>query len=287
MVKRFFVVLLAFFIFLFSVSASKVCDLDVKMINQNPFPAVQGDYVEIVFQVSGLEKEGCGDITFELLPIYPISFDPGKSGVQTFYEVVYLKDFRSNILVPYKVRVDKEALDGDNPIEVRVSTNKKGVGILKTFNLKVKDTRSDFDVYVKDYNYKTNTLILEVLNVGKSDVEALVVEIPKQEGIQVKGANKKVVGDLDLNDYTTADFEATIKDGKFKVILTYSDKVNYRRSVEREVYFDSSYFTNRKADEVKPSYTIYYVIGGVLLFILYLGYKSFSKARARRKRLEG
>lgn len=261
---------LLIFILMFSltaVSASRVCDLDIQMINQDPFPASPGDYVEIVFQVTGLVREGCGDISFELLPSYPIIFDPGQSSVQKFAELNYLKDYQSNLLIPYKVRIDNDALDGKNPIEVKV-INKKDSPILKTFDLEVADSRVDFEIYVKDYDYNTNEAVLEIINTGKYDIEAMVLEIPKQNNIQVKGSNRQVIGDLDSNDYTTAEFEAILSNGEFNILITYSDNINVRRIVEKQVIFDSEYFTNRKVDSASQI-TLSSILLGI--FLLWVG----------------
>jgi len=59
------------------------------------------------------------------------------------------------------------------------------------------------------------------------------LEIPKQTNIIVKGPNRVVVGDLDSNEYTTADFEATMRDGDLTIELTYSDTINVRRTISK------------------------------------------------------
>ena len=61
MISLVFVLVLA----LSFVSAS-VCELDVTMLNQDPYPAVPGDYVEIVFQIAGIENPECGRVVFSL-----------------------------------------------------------------------------------------------------------------------------------------------------------------------------------------------------------------------------
>ena len=74
-------------------SATEVlCDLDVTLLNQDPYPAVPGDYVKLVFQLEGIDDTDCNDITFNLLADYPIEFNPGESGLRTFDRVNYLKD---------------------------------------------------------------------------------------------------------------------------------------------------------------------------------------------------
>ena len=120
------------------------------------------------------------------------------------------------ILLPYKLRIDENALDGENPIEVYYSNKNCFKWLIKEFDITVQDTRADFEVYVKDYDYITKELTFEILNIAETDVEALTIEIPKQDNIDIKGANRIVVGDLDSNEYTTADFEATLPEWRIR-----------------------------------------------------------------------
>jgi len=231
-------------------TALSTCGLGVKLINQDPYPAVPGDYVKLVFQVDGLlSSTNCNDITFNLLSDYPIALDPGANGTRVFKKIEYIKDYKTSILVPYKVRINKDALDGKTPIEIKVQS-RGDAPFSKTFNISVNDVRAKFDVYIKNYDYSTNQMTLEVLNIGDSKIEAVTVQIPKQNTIQIKGSAKVIIGDLDSNEYTSADFEAAFPHNEnFKVNISYSDSINVRRSVEKTVTFDSTYFTNRKADK--------------------------------------
>lgn len=261
-------------------SAEIVCDLDISLINQDPYPASPGDYVKLVFQLEGIDGADCNDITFNLLADYPIEFNPGESGLKTFERVKYLKDYETNILIPYEVRINKDALDGTNPIEVRVQS-RGNAPLSKIFDMEIEDARTNFEVYVKDYSYETNELTLEILNIEGSDIEALSVEIPKQDNIQLKGANRIVVGDLDSNEYTTAEFEAILSDGKFQVNLIYSDTINVRRAMEKTVSFDSSYFIKRKADQSTTSSWTY--IFWTIIIILLIWW-IVRKSRKKKKR---
>jgi hypothetical protein len=275
------VIILLLMFSLFSVataSALEACNLTTTLLNQDPYPAVPGDYVKLVFQVEGIDNPDCDDITFNLLADYPIEFDPGESGLRTFKKVDYIKDYESNILIPYEVRINENALDGANPIEIRAQS-RHSAPLSKTFDLEIDDVRAAFEVYVKDYSYVTNEITLEILNIEESDIEALSVEIPKQDAIQIKGANRIVVGDLDSNEYTTADFEAVPSDGEFKITLIYSDTINIRRTVEKTVTFDSSYFTNRKADQKTTSKTTYIIYAVIVLLILWWIVRKFKKKK--------
>jgi len=267
-------------VLLASFAAAETCDINATLLNQDPYPAVPGDYVKLVFQLEGIDDPDCGDITFDLLADYPIEFNPGENGFRKFTRVDYIKDYESNILIPYEVRINKDALNGANPIEVRIQS-RGDASVTKTFDIEVDDVRADFEIYVKDYDYSTNEITLEILNIEESDIEALTIEIPKQDAIGVKGANKIVVGDLDSNEYTTADFEATPKDGEFKVNLIYSDTINTRRTVEKTVTYDSSYFTDRKADQKTTSKTTYIVWLVIILLAIWWIVKKFTKKKKK------
>lgn len=270
------ILILMLSIFTTTVYAENVCKATATLLNQDPYPAVPGDYVKLVFQVDGLDNPSCGDITFNLLPDYPIQFNPGESGLKTFKKVDYIKDYKTSILIPYKVRVNEDALDGISPIKAMIQ-NKGDVSISKTFNLKIKDVRTDFGVYIKDYDYTTDIMTLEILNIGKPNIEALTVEIPQQKNIEVKGSNKNIVGDLDSNEYTTADFEAKPKDGNITIKLTYSDEINVRRTIEKTISFNSTYFKNRKSDEPNRGIGTYLIWIAVLGLLGYFGWKKFKK----------
>jgi len=247
-------------------AADTACDLDVNLLNQDPYPAVPGDYVKLVFQVEGLDSPNCEDITFNLLANYPIEFDPGESGLRTFKKIDYVKDYETNLLIPYEVRINKDALDGTSPIEATVHS-KRDAPVTKTFDLEIDDVRAHFEIYVKDYDYTTHELTLEILNIAKADIEALTIEIPKQDSITIKGTNRMVVGDLDSNEYTTTEFEATPSDGEIKINLIYSDTINTRRLTQDTITFDSSYFIDRKADQKTTStgtYIFYAIIIGLI-----------------------
>ncbi len=269
-----------------AVLAESTCDLDITLLSQDPYPAVPGNYVKLVFQLSKIDSPDCNDITFELLENYPVEFNPGETGLRTFNKVDYLKDYESNILIPYEIRLNEDALDGSNEIEV-VFQNKGDAKVTKSFNIETTDVRVDFETYVTNYNYATRELTIEVLNIEKSDIEALTMEIPKQDGISVKGSNRIVVGDLDSNEYTSADFEATIDDGEFKINLIYSDSINVRRTVEKTITFDSSYFTERIADQPQEMGTGSYIgMAAVALLIIYIIFRKIKKAKAKKLKLK-
>ena len=210
------------------VSAADACIPKIQLLNQDPYPAIPGDYVQLVFQISGITSSVCGDVSLELVNNYPISFDPGQESKVSLKSGTYVRDYSTHKLAAFKVRVDSDAVDGDNPIEVLLSKGTSTGIESRQFNLNVKDTRADFEVYVRNLDFSTNILTLEVLNIAEADVKSITVEILDSPDLTVKGAKTKIIGDLDSNEYTSADFEIVPKDTTIPLKLSYTDSAGFR-----------------------------------------------------------
>ncbi len=276
-------------VFVFPTLVSAACDLEASLINQDPYPAVPGDYVKLLFQLKGVEDVGCENIYFELIGEYPISFDPGVNPVTTVKAGTFTSNFNSFLMMPYKVRVDSDALDGDTPVEVRFVSTPFPTSVPQTFfskefNLNIEDVKSDFEIFVKEYNPSTNILTFEILNIGETDIEALTIEILSQEGVVVKGASRNIIGSLDSNDFTTADFEAKPSKGNIDLMVYYTDSINVRRALNKTVYFNPEPFEGRNTGESSNS-TLYLIILVVIGSIAYYFYRRHKHRQAEKKLL--
>ena len=243
------------------------CDPSVSLISQDPYPIIPGEYVKLVFQVDGIENADCGMTTFTLIEDYPLSFDAGEQSSKTISAGIFVENYPDFWLVPFKVRVESTALDGDNPIEVELKT--KGSVEKFDFTINVEDLRTDFEVSIKDYDYSTNTLTFEILNVGEHDVEAVTVEIESQETISIKGSKRNIIGSLDSNEDTTFTFEAIPKDGPIKLNVVYTDEINERRVVEKQVEYLDSYFSGRARDQKSTPFYLYIIIVVVIIVAIW------------------
>ena len=259
------------------------------MISQDPYPAIPGDYVKIVFQVNGTADSSCGKIRIELMNEFPLSFDQNESNVIEIQSGTYATDYQSYLIAPFKARLSENALDGENTIKLRYSNGLNptaSASVIKNFNLEVLDTTTDFEVSIKDYKPATNTLTFEILNVGKNDVEALTAEIPIQKNIDVKGSRRNIIGSLDHNDDTTFDFEAIPREGKIDLVILYNDQVNVRHQVEASVMFNAEDFKGRVADKKGTSAWTYIIIIAIIVgAIWYFVRRNKKKKLEQQKRL--
>ena len=270
------------------------CDLDATLVNQDPHPAIPGDYVEVLFQINGIEDGNCEDGTaINLILDYPFSLDDEE------YEKIIKSStyagygFTDHWNVVYNLRIDKVALEGDYEVELRYKDGWSGSWInyrLEKFNISIRGGNTDFEVHIQNYNIEEKKVVFEVLNIGNQDIEALVLEIPKQENINVIGSNRNVLGDLDSNEYTTAEFEAILFEGDISLKLYYTDPTDERRIIEKMINYDSSYFIN-SSENLKENGVGTYVIIGILVLcvivlILLIKKKKNKKKKNNRKKFE-
>lgn len=270
-------------IVLVSMNASAIkCSLNASLINQDPYPAVPGEYVKLVFQLSGVENPDCGTVRFELVPEYPFSLDAGESAIATIKGGTFVQDYGNYWIIPYRVRVDSDAVDGKNELKVRFSGTGQEAGKQSIFNIEVQDARTDFEVSVKDYDPTSKKVTFEILNIGKNDVEALTVEIPKQESIKLEGANRNIVGSLDSNEDTTFTFQATPKNGVIKMNIIYTDSVDERRVIEKDVVYDSELFSSK--DVQKGTSGVVWVLIIVALVLGYFWWRTHRKLKKEKNK---
>ena len=252
---------------------SAECTLSITKVNQNPVEANPGETVKVLFKIDGISNPQCGTVVFTLKENYPFTIDPESQNPITINSGTYTSDYQSYYLATYKLRIADDALDGETEIETEYSILPSTIGKINKFDVTVKDTQADFEISIKDYNAATKAITFEIANIEDVDVELLTIEIPKQNNTEIKGANRVIVGNLDSNEYTTADLEGTLKDGEIILTISYTDSVGVRRHVNKTIAFDSSYFTGLARDQVSQPYWLYILIVAVIGFFVWRKYK--------------
>lgn len=272
------------FIVSLSLVSASGCNIVTKLINQDPYPAVPGDYVRVVFELSGVDNIDCRGSTFEVVPEYPFSSDPDQNLSTSINSVSFFSTYKTTIQLPYKFRVDSDALDGDANLKTKLAV---GIDTSKyafdNFAVNVKNPEVKFDLILNDYSFTTGNLVLGLINVGKSDSSATVVEIPAQDGIVIKGASKKVIGSLASNDDTTVSFNGVPKDGTIKVNIAYNDNTNTRRTIEKDLVFSSKAFASTQQSSSNGPYFYPFLITWLVL-IFYWIYGFYKKRQRKNSR---
>jgi hypothetical protein len=272
----------------FAASISNSCSLQVSLVNQDPYPAVQGDTVKLLFQVSNVQNPDCNGAYFRLDPGYAFSLTQNDS-VRILQGSTYTQNYNNNWAIPYTLNVNNGAPDGEASITAYYSpgsgspTSSQGL-LSQTFNVSIQNSRASFEVYVQNYDSLTNTLTFEILNTANVDAKAVTMEIPEQNNIQMKGSNVNIVGDLGSNEYTTADFSLVPTSGKINLTLSYTDIAGVRRSVNETVNYDSKFFQSTASNSNSGSAATWVVIVAIAILIGYWFYRRQKRKKALQER---
>mgnify|MGYP001613274551 CR=1 FL=1 len=264
-------------------SAAEQCNLNVSLLNQDPYPAIPGEYVKLVLSVDGLNNAECGDVYVELVNNFPISFDNGVKNTVILNSGAYVSDYQNYALIPFKVRVDENALNDEYELDVKFASNYKKGGnpsfITKKISLAVEDANTVFEISVKDYDYTKKTLTFEIINVGDQDVSALTVDLDDSDNFVSKGTTRAIVGGLDSNDDTSFSFIGIPKSGDIPLKISYNDPQNVRRYAAEKTSFDESLFIDKSLATTGPNYGIYVVVIIIALIIFFVVRSSIRKRR--------
>lgn len=265
------------------------CTLDLILVNQDPYPVSPGENVKVIFQVEGTTNRECGQVGLKIVENFPFSVDPSSKSFQTIESGTFVRDYSGNWVVPFTLRIGEDAKEGTNKLEVELSQGGNVLGALvKSFDIEIEEVQTEFEIHVKDYSKSKQTITLEILNVGGKDVDALSIEIPKQENIEVLGNNKNILGVLDANEYTTTTFQANANSGELVFIVKYNDITGTRRTNEEKTLFDATPFTLKEQNGKKGSGLTTTIIllffAGILAYWYYRKQKNKKRLAALRKK---
>lgn len=270
-----------------SAQSASGCALNVTLVNQDPYPSIPNDYVKVVFKLTGLEGRDCQDVNFQVVQDYPFSADPGTPLNINVSSGTYTTDYSSYVLLPFKLRVDPNAVDGENDLQVEFSSTSGGSHIsqIKKFPIQIKNALTDFEVSIKDYVESTRTITFEILNTGKGDAQALTVDIPQQNTLTVKGSSRSIIGNLNSYEDTSFSYEAIPSAGPINMVVSYTDSNEVRREINKTVSYDPVYFTNRVRDIKSSPTTTYAVVIIIIALIVFWIIRRRVKNKRRHKQM--
>jgi hypothetical protein len=277
--------------------------LDVKLVNQNPIMADPGSYVDITFKIENMGTGISQNTSLILVPEYPFSLEPGTSAVQNIGTIGGLQNGNNAFLVKYRLRVDDNAVDGDNAIKLRYSEGSSNSFSTVSFNVSVSNPRTNFDVIMQD------STTLAVANIGSKTASSVIVSIPSQQNLRVSGATSSIIGTLNAGDYTLVTFQfvqsfnnsarnftrdggesaANVPSapGNVTVDISYTDTLGIRRMVEKNVTYISSINVTSQAFarsgqtfSIGSNGTTYIIVGVVGIAVIV----AFIKFRTRKKK---
>jgi len=287
---------------------SNPCNPTIQLVSQDPNPAVPNDYVKVLFEVSDLGN--CEGYALKLEQEYPFSLDSNSTGVQTIQTNPFASDYKSVWTIPYKIRIDGDAFDGDYTLKLKYHEggNENFDSYVQSgFNLSIKDSRTSFDAVIQESS--GNDVSIAIANIGKYTANSVVVRIPEQESFVATGTDGQMVGNLESGDYTIVGFTVSQKmssrnmtrgavpsnpetpNSKLKFDIYYTDNIGERRVANMELPLNignSSVGLNGFTRNSKTSSTSWFsswVTWVIVIIIIILGYIFYKKNPEKLKNL--
>ncbi len=101
---------------------SRIYDIAVNLINQEPDPAEPGQYVDVRFKFDNNGSGVADNVQVEILPQYPFSLLPGDKAMRSIGTLQSMQRGDAGAIVKYRLKVDKDAVEGENDLKIRYKT---------------------------------------------------------------------------------------------------------------------------------------------------------------------
>jgi hypothetical protein len=207
--------------------------IEVNQLRYEPYPVNPGEYVRIWIKIENIGKELTKAAIFELMPSFPFTLDSSADAVREFGQLSSVP-----VVLEYKIRVDKNAVEGTNELKLRYKADKNTESwTYQTFQIQVANAQTDFDVVVQEYSGED--ISIAIANIGKNVANSVIVKVPEQDNYKAVGTSGQMVGNLENGDYTLVGFQIAKKSGAqentLKFQVDYTDNIGERRSLMKEV----------------------------------------------------
>ena len=254
--------LMFFILFFFTILISKPIfanldnvRLNANLLNQDPDPAIPGEYLELRFNVFKSGNNDARNIEFYLDVEHPFYFDNsdspdrnlslwrGHSG-DTWYQTLH-----------YKLLVSEDAIKGDYELELKYKFNNLNIWNVQKFTIRVDEKKEPYFVLGNLITtprkllggLNESKIDIEIQNIGSGDAEHVILEVELPDGFNSTYAfsNRFNLGNLDSSQSKIATIYLDIDDDvisdiyKAKLNISYKNKDSNRDNYQtKTLYLD-------------------------------------------------
>lgn len=213
-------------------------EINVTLVNQDPDPAEPGSIVDVRFMFENLGGKAAKDVSVEMLSKYPFSLYSG-SLIQSIGTIQSRQTGDEGVIVKYKLKVDKDAVEGDNEIELRYKVASGGWVKLDKFKISIQS--HDAILAVESYSLipeqikpgSVSELNIKLKNIADSLLKDIKVKLDLDDVpvAPVKTSNEKTIYNLDSKKEMDVKFNLIAEPGaasnvyKVPLLIEYSDEL--------------------------------------------------------------
>ncbi|MEK6860074.1 MAG: CARDB domain-containing protein [Nanoarchaeota archaeon] len=261
--------------------------LTISSVSTNPDSIAPGETAQVSLVVKNNGENDIADVSvgldFTNLPLAPFNsgsdfnvdeLDSDKSR-QASFQIIALNDAKSGIYkIPVKIEYSENSI---------VKTKQSMISIMIN-SVPILNVEAEDGLLLKGQN---NKITLKIINKGLADVKFLDISIDSSTSYDVISQKNVYIGDVDSNDFQTADFSLFFKDNALNTVtipvtLTYKDITNkeYTQSYDVQIKVYNKQQAQSLGLQTKSN-TLYYVVGIITLILVFILYRVIRNKRRK------
>ena len=221
---------------------SGVTGVSVSLVNQDPYPAIAGEIVEIYLGIENIGGESSSNMIVEIEPEYPFTLVPGEPAVQDIGTIKsYQKDNYMKIIT-YTIKVDSDASAGSYDLTVKYYEQGDSLATEKTITIDVKNKEMAEIIHIDKTNLvpgKQTNLKFTINNVGNAPLKDMTFSWVNEDKIilPVGSDNSKYIKSVDIGESVELDYQVIADSNadpglyELKLNLSYDDSITYEKKV--------------------------------------------------------
>lgn len=267
---------------LFTLQICLASALTITNVKSNPEFVKPGDKIILDLQIKNNLENDVTDVTISL-DLSKVPFAPYQdSSERNINEIAEDKEK----YLSFDLIADSNAESGTYKIPVQISytindIEKTGSGLVSLLI----DAEPKLEINLENnvlLKGKNNQLNIKIINSGLGNAKFLNIKINDVSGLKVLTSNSVYLGNLDSDDFDTADFTIFISENagliNLPVTLTYTDARNNQVTEDLSLLLKT--YTLKEAKElglIKTSNTGTMIFGIIILIVLFLVYRWIRK----------
>ncbi|MFH1409906.1 MAG: COG1361 S-layer family protein [Nanoarchaeota archaeon] len=144
-------------------------DIQAIFLNQAPDPVEPNRIVEVRWRIENRGLSDAENVEIQLQPRYPFSLPPGEVDIKNIGTLISRQIDENGITVKFRVRVDANAVPGDNELALRYRVNQGGWITIDDYAIRVQSRESLLSI-------KEVTLTPQFVDPGKTSTISILLE---------------------------------------------------------------------------------------------------------------
>lgn len=254
--KKIFIMVMMLLMVSSALSAVENPILKVSIAKTDPLIVESDNYFDLWVKVDNLGNADANNAVVEFVDNYPFAVENDK------VEVIGLLGSQNDYVVQYKVRVDSNAIEGNNILKIRYSVDGK-IFSEKEFNIMVEDNSASLvigSIKSSPLNLIADTkdakLTINLQNIGESKAKLISAKIILPNGFESSNSFSDIasIASIDADDSADADFYIDIDENISQGVYPATLIVSYKEDNNAD-YFSKTLDINLPV-KASPSFEI-------------------------------